>query len=165
MTTRFHSDIMLSIERSVVSDEMALFVADVLEAAGALRRMGEHIAQSEGLTQGRWQVLSAVSDQALTVPQAARRLGVSRQNVQRVANDLVTLGYASYLPNPDHRSSPLLTLTPRGQEILARVTTRSSALHRTLFASLPEEEIRDSRAFLRRLLAELDQREGMKGTR
>lgn len=148
-----------------MADEVALFVADVLEAAGALRRLGEHTAQSEGLTQGRWQVLSVVSDDALTVPQAARRLGVSRQNVQRVANDLVTLGYASYLPNPDHRSSPLLTLTPRGQEVLARVTARSSAVHRTLFGALPEEEIRQSRAFLRRVLEELDRREGVKGRR
>jgi DNA-binding MarR family transcriptional regulator len=149
----------------VVSDETALLVADVLEAAGALRRLGEHIAHAEGLTQGRWQVLSVVSDQALTVPQAARRLGVSRQNVQRVANDLTTLGFASYLPNPDHRSSPLLTLTPPGEEVLARVTARSSALHRTLFATLPAEGIRESRAFLRRMLEELDRREGVQGRR
>ena len=146
-------------------DEVPLFVADVLEAAGALRRLGEHIARSEGLTQGRWQVLSVVSEDPLTVSQAARRLGVSRQNVQRVANDLVALGHAVYMPNPDHRSSPRLTLTPHGHEVLGEVTARAAALHRALFAALPGEEIRRSRAFLRRLLAELDRREGVQGRR
>jgi DNA-binding MarR family transcriptional regulator len=154
---------MLSIEGGVVADEMALLVADVLEAAGALRRFGERTAPSVGLTQARWQVLSVVSEDPVTVPQAARRLGVSRQNVQRVANDLVALGHSVYVHNPDHRSSPLLTLTPRGHEVLAEVTARASALHRALFAALSEEEICRSRAFLRQLLAELDRREGVQG--
>lgn len=148
-----------------MSDEMALLVADVFEAAGALRRLGEHTAQAEGLTQARWQVLSVVSGTAMTVPQAARRLGVSRQNVQRVANDLVTFGYAAYEANPDHRGSPLLTLTPRGQEVLAAVTARAAAIHRTLFAALPEPEITRTRAFLRRLLTELDRHEQTDGKR
>lgn len=148
-----------------MSDEMALLVADVFEAAGALRRMGERTAQLEGLTQARWQVLSVVSETPLTVPQAARRLGVSRQNVQRVANDLVTFGHAAYSANPDHRGSPLLTLTPRGQEVLAKVTAQASDIHRTLFEALPQEEMSRTRAFLRRLLEELDRHEQIDGKR
>lgn len=146
-------------------DVMALLVADILEAAGALRRLGEETARSVGLTQARWQVLSVVSESPLTVPQAARRLGVSRQNVQRVANDLVTLAHAAYVSNPDHRSSPLLTLTPQGREVLADVTERAAQVHRKLFAALPEEEVRRSRALLRQLLADLDRREGVRGVR
>ncbi|MEU1011012.1 MarR family winged helix-turn-helix transcriptional regulator [Streptomyces sp. NPDC005890] len=146
-------------------DEAALLVADVFEAAGALRRLGERTADAEGLTQARWQVLSVVSEDPLTVPQAARRLGVSRQNVQRVANDLVAFGLAAYASNPDHRGSPLLTLTPRGKTSLARLTDRAAQLHRTLFATIPEGEIRAARATLRRLLAELDRHEGTAGNR
>lgn len=148
-----------------MSDEMALLVADVFEAAGALRRLGEHTAQLEGLTQARWQVLSVVSETALTVPQAARRLGVSRQNVQRVANDLVTFGHAVYTANPDHRGSPLLTLTSQGQEALAHVTARASAVHRKLFAALPEQEISRTRSLLRLLMEELDRHEQVDGKR
>ncbi|MEV6840124.1 MarR family transcriptional regulator [Streptomyces sp. NPDC051133] len=146
-------------------DEAALLIADVFEAAGALRRLGEQTAAAEGLTQARWQVLSAASEDPLTVPQAARRLGVSRQNVQRVANDLVSSRHASYEPNPDHRGSPLLTLTPRGRESLARVTARAERLHRTLFATIPDEEIHATRTSLRRLLSELDRHEGEAGKR
>ncbi|MEU6279615.1 MarR family winged helix-turn-helix transcriptional regulator [Streptomyces sp. NPDC047028] len=146
-------------------DEAALLIADVFEAAGALRRLGERTANAEGLTQARWQVLSVASGSPLTVPQAARRLGVSRQNIQRVANDLVTLGLAAFTANPDHRGSPLLTLTPTGEEALARVDDRAERLHRTLFAALPDEEIRTTRASLRRLLGELDREEGGEATR
>ncbi|WP_254711874.1 MarR family winged helix-turn-helix transcriptional regulator [Streptomyces sp. TRM64462] len=149
----------------MVSDAVALLVADVFEAAGALRRLGENTAQAEGLTQARWQVLSVVSEQPLTVPQAARRLGVSRQNVQRVANDLTAGELAAFTANPDHRGSPLLTLTPRGEEALAKVTERAAALHRTLFAALSEEEIQATRASLRRLLGEIDRHEGSPGRR
>jgi DNA-binding MarR family transcriptional regulator len=148
-----------------MADQIALLVADVLEAAGALRRLGEQTAQHVGLTQARWQVLSVVSEPPLTVPQAARRLGVSRQNVQRVANDLVALGHAVYMPNPDHRSSPLLTLTARGRKVLAEVTARAATVHHTIFARLSEDEIRRSRAFLRQLLAEIDLWEGVEGSR
>ncbi|MEU8825047.1 MarR family winged helix-turn-helix transcriptional regulator [Streptomyces sp. NPDC048636] len=149
----------------MVPDDVARLVADVFEAAGTLRRLGETTARAEGLTQARWQVLSVVSEQPVTVARAARRLGVSRQNVQRVANDLTALRLAAYVPNPDHRSSPLLTLTPRGEEALTRVTERAAALHHALFATLPEEEIRATRASLRRLLDETDGREGTRGKR
>ncbi|MFI9646664.1 MarR family winged helix-turn-helix transcriptional regulator [Streptomyces sp. NPDC052040] len=148
-----------------MADEAALLVADVFEAAGALRRLGEETAGAEGLTQARWQVLSVVSEDPLTVPQAARRLGVSRQNVQRVANDLVAQELAAYAPNPDHRGSPLLTLTPRGRESLTRVTARATDVHRALFASIPDEEIRATRTFLRTLLTELDRHENTPGER
>ncbi|MFG2795010.1 MarR family winged helix-turn-helix transcriptional regulator [Streptomyces sp. NPDC048419] len=146
-------------------DETALLVADVFEAAGALRRLGEQTAAAEGLTQARWQVLSVASEQAITVPQAARRLGVSRQNVQRVANDLVALRLAAYESNPDHRGSPRLALTPRGKQSLTRVTARAERLHRTLFAAIPDEEIRATRASLRRMLTELDRHEAKSGKR
>ncbi|MEV6317140.1 MarR family winged helix-turn-helix transcriptional regulator [Streptomyces sp. NPDC051776] len=138
-----------------MADEMALLVADIFEAAGALRRSGESLARAEGLTQARWQVLSVASDEPVTVARAARRLGVTRQNVQRVANDLVALGQAEYRSNPDHRGSPLLTLTPGGRDSLERIRDRASAIHRTLGAELPDEEIREARSFIRRLLAEL----------
>ncbi len=88
-----------------MSDEIARLVADVFELAGLLRRSGEVVAAREGHTQARWQLLSVVSDRALTVPQAARRLGVTRQGVQRVANDLVVCGLAELRHNPDHRTT------------------------------------------------------------
>ncbi|MFF6984661.1 MarR family winged helix-turn-helix transcriptional regulator [Streptomyces sp. NPDC008343] len=164
MTTVCYLGTMLS-GSAIMSDEMALLVADIYEAAGALRRLGERTAQADGLTQARWQVLSVVSAGALTVPQAARRLGVSRQNVQRVANDLVALRAAVYLPNPDHRSSPLLSLTDKGQQVLRSINARALAVHTRMLESFTEAEVKSTRHLLRCLLEELDRQEATQGAR
>lgn len=132
-------------------DEMALLVADIFEAAGALRRSGETIAAGEGQSQARWQVLSAVSEQPVSVPGAARRLGVARQNVQRIANDLAKDGLACFVPNPDHRTSPLLTLTPDGRGVLAAITEQAHATHRRIAALMPEADLVAVRTALREL--------------
>lgn len=143
-----------------VPDEMALLVADVYEAAGALRRSGEAIAAAEGQTQARWQVLGAVSDEPLSVARAARRLGITRQGVQRIANDLARDGLADFRPNPDHRSSPLLGLTPRGHRVLAGITDRAAAAHRVLSADIASADIVAARDLLRRVIEQVRQREG-----
>jgi hypothetical protein len=63
-------------------DRFALLVADVYDAAGVLRRLGERIAATEGQTQARWQVLSVMPEGTWTVPMAADRLVTRRQAVQ-----------------------------------------------------------------------------------
>lgn len=135
--------------------EVARLVADIYEAAGALRRSGEVIAAAEGQTQARWQVLSVVSEEALSVPRAARRLGVSRQNVQRIANALIDDGLAELRPNPDHRTSPLVGLTPAGHQMLERITARALASHQELAKDISPGDIAAARSALRRLTAEV----------
>lgn len=136
-------------------DEMALLVADVYELAGLLRRSGEVAAAAHGQTQSRWQLLSVVCDEALTVPQAARRLGVTRQGVQRVANDVVAAGLAEFQPNPDHLTSPLLTLTRDGREVLDAITARAAAINARLAAVLGPTSLRATRGGVRRLISDL----------
>ncbi|WP_369275435.1 MarR family winged helix-turn-helix transcriptional regulator [Streptomyces sp. R11] len=136
-------------------DEVALLVADVYEAAGALRKSGEVIAASQGQTQARWQLLSVASGTPLTVAQAARRLGVARQGVQRLANHLASESLVAFRPNPDHRSSPLLELTPAGRRVLDEITVRAAEVHRRLAADIPADEIATARELLRRVIDEV----------
>lgn len=138
-----------------MADEMALLVADVYELAGLLRRSGEAIAAREGQTQARWQFLSVISGDALTVPQAARRLGVTRQAVQRVANELVDDGLAELVANPDHRTSPLVSLTDDGRGALARINRRAAVENTRLAQAAGVEAVRSARRAVRRLTAAL----------
>lgn len=140
-----------------MADDIALLVADIYEAAGALRKSGEAVAKTEGQTQARWQLLSVISGDATSVPRAARRLGVSRQGVQRIANNLVDDGLAQWRPNPDHRSSPLLTLTDAGRRALVAITDRASAAQRSLTADIEADDIRTARNVLQRLTAAVRQ--------
>lgn len=140
---------------SGMADEMALLIADVFELAGLLRRSGEAVAAGEGQTQARWQLLSVISDQALTVPQAARRLGVTRQGVQRVANDLVAADLAELRPNPDHRTSPLLAPTDSGRRVLRAITERAVVVNDRLADALEPPTLQATRDGIQRLIVAL----------
>lgn len=136
-------------------DEMALLVADVYELAGLLRRSGEAVAAREGQTQARWQLLSVMSENPLTVPQAARRLGVTRQGVQRVANELVGDGLVELHANPDHRTSPLLSPTDDGRRVLARIRKLATAENDRLVQAVGVQTLRTTRQGVRRFTAAL----------
>jgi DNA-binding MarR family transcriptional regulator len=124
-----------------------------------LRDCGEAIAKTVGQTQARWQVMSAASATPHSVPQIARVLGVTRQNVQRIADLLVAEGSALYQDNPDHRASPHLVLTRRGRASLEALTKAAGGYHARLARKLSPADVGSIQRGLRRLLealAEID---------
>jgi DNA-binding MarR family transcriptional regulator len=133
-----------------------IIVADIYELAGRLRQYGEAIAQTVGQTQARWQVMSAACGRPHTVPQIARVLGVTRQNVQRIADLLVDEGSAEYRDNPDHRASPYLLLTARGRAALDRLTKAAGSYHARLARKLSTADTVSLQRGLHRLLEALD---------
>ena len=136
-----------------------LVVADIFELAGRFRDIGESIARRVGQTQARWQVMSAASGEPSTVPQIARRLGVTRQGVQRIADLLVTEGWASFERNPDHRASPRLVLSEEGRAALAQISEAAQDMHAALAQQLSQAEIENTHGALRRLIEALDERQ------
>ena len=139
------------------SEQYRLLMADVYELAGLSRRTSEAIAQELGQTVARWHVLSVVSAGPSTVPAIARRLGLTRQGVQRVAGDLLAARLLQAAPNPDHVRSPLLTLTNRGQLVLDQLTHRSDAARGRLLhqGHITAEDLAAARTTLRALLQSL----------
>jgi DNA-binding MarR family transcriptional regulator len=129
-----------------------IIVADIYELAGRLRERGEAIAATVGQTQARWQVLSAASAEPHTVPQIARVLGVTRQNVQRIADLLVAEGSAEYWNNPNHRASPHLVLTKRGRTAFEQLMKAAGGFHGRLARKLSSSEVVLLHRGLRRLL-------------
>jgi DNA-binding MarR family transcriptional regulator len=136
---------------------MPLIIANIYELAGALRARGEAIAAGVGQTQARWQVLSAASGaEPMTVPRIARRLGLSRQAVQRVADLLVEDQVARFADNPDHQSSPHLILAEKGRDALSRLTKNARRFQEELAAKLQSIDLAALRGDLRALLIALD---------
>jgi DNA-binding MarR family transcriptional regulator len=76
-----------------------------------------------------------------TVPQVARGLLLGRQFVQRVVNQLLEAGLAEALPNPAHRRSPLLRLTPEGVAGLGRIKAREEEFLREVVADLSPRDV------------------------
>src|ERR1700728_2689966 len=132
-----------------------IIVADIYELAGRLREYGEAIARTVGQTQARWQVMSVASGRPHSVPQIARVLGVTRQNVQRIADLLVAEGSAEYQDNPDHRASPHLVLTKRGRTAFDQLMKAAGGYHARLARKLSSSDIVSLQRGLRRLLEAL----------
>jgi DNA-binding MarR family transcriptional regulator len=133
------------------TEDVARLVRDVIETAVAARRSDERLARANGQTQARSNVLGAIAAVDATVPRVARLLGVTRQSVQRVVDDLVEDGQAVVVPNPEHRRSPLVQLTALGTAT-RRAIARSTAEHRAgIAATLDPADVETTSRTLRRL--------------
>ena len=139
-------------------ETVPLLVADVFHLAGVFRRRGEEIARLAGRTQAEWQLLSALSDGARTVPQVARRLGYTRQSVQRTADFLESGSLVRFAPNPDHKTSTLVELTAAGRSALDRITTAAEAFHADVAMRVDARALIEAEGFLRRMCEVLDPR-------
>src|SRR5260370_16676944 len=86
----------------------------VFRLNGRLIAEGDRLVGSLGLTSARWQVLGALAlaGAGQTVPDIARAMGLTRQSVQRVANELVEAGLLERSGNPRHAPAHLIPLPP-----------------------------------------------------
>jgi DNA-binding MarR family transcriptional regulator len=141
---------------------LPLIVADIFELAGRFREEGEAIAKTAGQTQARWQIMRAASADPRTVPQIARRLGVTRQNVQCIADLLVKEGWARFTANPDHKGSPFLMLNARGHAALAKITQAIQRSHAQLTRKLADTNVGALHRGLHRLIETLKDQDNAK---
>lgn len=139
------------------AESYRLLIADVYELAGLSRRSSEQTAAEHGQTVARWHLMSVLSDQPYTVPAIARRLGLVRQSVQRVADELVADGMVERSENPDHLRSPMHSLTDAGRKTLHAIIADSDAdrAQRLTRAGVTIADLDQARDTLRKLLAVL----------
>ena len=93
-------------------------------------------------------MLYLLDAQDLTVPTIARRLGLARQSVQRVADELVGEQLLRAVPNPDHARSALHALTEAGTDVLARINAKAAAWHRQVMRVLTPDDLARSHKLL-----------------
>jgi DNA-binding MarR family transcriptional regulator len=133
--------------------EIDALVANVLEAAGALRRHGDQQASVVGQTQTRGQAMSVLSDEPKTVPAAARRASASRgKPFSETADVLLNEGLIRAQANPAHASSPLFSLTARGRRALSALTDEHQPWNRRVASVLSPSDVEVANAVLRQLV-------------
>jgi DNA-binding MarR family transcriptional regulator len=124
----------------------------VFRLNGRLLEAAERMAEAGGLTAARWQVLGGVLDEPRTVAEVARRMGLTRQSVQRLADVLVAEGFADWEPNPRHRRAKLLRASPRAYDAIRQVATLQHPWSSAVGDDLGETQIRRARRTLERVL-------------
>ena len=130
---------------------------EVFRLNGALLRHGAALTEPLGQTQARWQVIGAVAEATRTVPQIARRMGMSRQAVQRVADLLAAEGHITFVRNPDHARSPLLRLTQTGARLERRLTAVGEEWSRSVSEGLSARDLGKAVSVIRKVTERLDQ--------
>lgn len=107
---------------------MTDLVLETFRLNGRLLASGDKLVEPLGLSSARWQVLGAINFAETPQPVAwlARSMGLSRQGVQRIANELEKEGLVSFEPNPNHRRASLVVLTEQGRAIYADADRRQT---------------------------------------
>jgi DNA-binding MarR family transcriptional regulator len=134
--------------RTPAGDAFTAFVVQVAAFGGFITAAGEALARTGGQTLARWVILDAIEDGPATVAQIARRRGIARQAVQRVANLLVADGLATFEPNPDHRRAKLLRPTTQGRAALRIIAEAQQPWADTLGAEIGESRLRRASALI-----------------
>jgi DNA-binding MarR family transcriptional regulator len=110
---------MESPKQTEAGEALTALILDVFRLNGRLLVAGDRLVGGLGLTSARWQVLGAIAYAKQPGPVAwiARSMGLNRQGVQRIVNELEKDGIVAFAPNPNHRRANLVVLTERGKAI------------------------------------------------
>jgi DNA-binding MarR family transcriptional regulator len=126
---------------SVIGETVSLF--------HRLRAVAEHVHHQGDLTAGRLGVLRNLDlSGPQTVPQMARARPVSRQYIQTLSDQLAGEGYVESIPNPGHKRSRLVRLTPRGKALVDAAMRRQAKVFSRLKTGVPEKGLRTAASVL-----------------
>jgi DNA-binding MarR family transcriptional regulator len=121
-----------------------------------LMEVAQELAIAGDLTAAWWQVLGGVLDQPRSVAEIGRRMGMTRQGVQRVADLLVERGLAEYRPNPAHRRAKLLACTEAGYWAIRRISLVQQPFADRVGTEVGSDRLRTALAAMQSLVAVLE---------
>lgn len=111
-------------EHTQAGQALTGLILAIFRLNGRLLMAGDRLVAGRGLTSARWQVLGAIAlaDRPQPVAWLARDMGLNRQGVQRIVNDMRDDGLLEIEPNPHHRRAHLVVLTKRGKQAFEAAT-------------------------------------------
>jgi DNA-binding MarR family transcriptional regulator len=141
---------------------LTALVLEIFRLNGRLLSAGDKLAADLGLTSARWQVLGAIqfADGPQTVSWLARSMGLTRQAVQRIVNELEAEGLVAFKTNPTHRRAHLVTMTRQGRSVYAAVDRRQAPWINALAKGLGHAELERARALLSAIRGRLEPADG-----
>lgn len=130
----------------------------VFRLNGRLLAAGDHLVSDLGLTSARWQVLGAIANAPSPQPVAwlARSMGLNRQGVQRIVNEMREDDLVELRPNPNHRRAHLVALTKHGEKACAAASRLQTPWANALARGLDGEELAAANRILKALSERLE---------
>jgi len=142
-------------------DAVTELMLETFRLNGALLARGDALVADIGLTSARWQVLGAIALSPVPLPVAhlARNMGLTRQGVQRLADEMARDGLVRFAPNPHHARAKLVLLTPRGQSAYDAAIRREGPWAAELGEGLSVKAIEAALSVMRTLRRRLEEEE------
>jgi DNA-binding MarR family transcriptional regulator len=137
---------------------MTAMVVEVFRLNGGLLAAGDRLVADIGLTSARWQVLGAIEMSPVPLPVAhvARNMGLSRQAVQRIANELKSEGLVAFEHNPHHARAKLVVLTKKGERAFAAAMERQQPWAEDLAKPVTVKDLKTAIAVVRAIRRRLE---------
>lgn len=133
-------------------------VLEIFRLNGRLLAAGDRLVADVGLTSARWQVLGAIhaAQEPQNVSWLARSMGLTRQAVQRIVNDLVSEGLVALKENPAHRRAYLVVMTRKGSAAYSGADRRQIPWSNALAKGLDRAELIRAIAILKTIRGRLE---------
>jgi DNA-binding MarR family transcriptional regulator len=130
-------------KRTVEGQALTSLILETFRLNGTLLAAGNHLTKPFDLTSARWQVMGPIfeTEEAMTVAKIARQMGLSRQGVQRIVNDLKELEMIVLLNNSEHKRAPLISLSEAGRNVMIKIRNAQAVWVNNLAKDLSETEI------------------------
>ncbi len=133
-------------------------VLEVFKLGGFLINAGDQMGMEYGVTSARWKILGAIflAGEPQTVPQIARRMGLTRQAVQRLVDVMQKDGLLLFHKNPDHKRAKLIDISDLGKEIFLKLDEKQSKLAIAHSSGIPQAELETTLSVLKRMSDAID---------
>ena len=134
--------------------DFQLLFGNIIRINGAFLEVAEKICSNDDLiTVAIWRVIAVIRIRPMTVSDVAKYLGIKRQSVQSTVNQMKTKGLINFRKNPNHKTSPLVVLTKKGNDKVDDIFKYQKKLTEVFIdgIEITMKEVVSSREFLRAL--------------
>ena len=124
----------MTTKRLARSDALTEVILGVFRLNARLLEMGNQMVAPLGMTSARWQVLGAIalSGKAVSCPQIAAAMGVTRQGAQKQLHLAYQDQLVAIQENPHNLRSPLYELTAAGKDVYAKAMALQAVWSKSL---------------------------------
>ena len=137
---------------------MQALMLEIISSFFLLRAVGKQIGAVMTTDGGYWGMLRSLKlEGPQTVPTIARSRPVSRQHIQKLANEMIADGVVEPIDNPAHQRSKLLRITDKGEATFQEINEQIAREAEILAQGMDLDELQASVRVLRQLDKKLRQ--------